>query len=629
MNLPKYALIDLGTGEIKDYPISKEFYENYIGGKALGSRLLFDLLPVGVEPLSAENIVIINTSPINGTGAPSSSRFNMTFKNVMTGGIASSNCGGQFGVMLKAAGFDGIILKGAAVEHSYIEILDGEIALKNADELWGMDTEKAQEQFNPHWGKLVIGPAGENGVHYACAVSGERVAGRCGAGAVLGKKNIKALVAFGTKRPEIYNKEKFDKHNEKWISFLKNHPMTGNALPKYGSVGLLNNANSAHALPTKNFSRGQYEKSENLTGEKLADTLLTRNSGCVSCPIRCERRVMVGDKEVKGPEYETVGLFGANIENDDLDWINTVNYETDIMGMDSISLGGTLAFAMELQEKGMADFGLHFGSKEGVLEAIHNIAYGIGSGRELGLGCKLLSEKYGGEEFAVHAKGLELAAYEPRRSVGMGLGYATSNRGGCHLNGGYMALIETVGVIAVDTQTPKGKAELNVFFQNMMEAVSAAGFCLFTAQAVVPGILFRLGPAHPVTRFVSKAFLAARPILGHVWGLMPGLIPFNSMYLFPQAKALKLATGLPITSGRFLQIGDRAYNTERMFNLREGLTFRDDKLCDRLTKTPQDSSRSDTVVPLDKMLPRYYKVRGWDENGVPKARKLKRLKINV
>ncbi len=629
MKLPKYILIDLVDGSVSDYPISQELYEKYLGGKALAARLLFDLMPVGVKALSADNVIIINTSPMNGTGAPSSSRFNMTFKNVMTNGIASSNCGGQFGVMLKASGYDGIILKGGAKSPSYIEILDGDVSIKSAEHLWGMDAEKVQEEFNPHWGKLVIGPAGENGVHYAAAVSGERVAGRCGAGAVLGAKNIKAIVAFGTKRVELYDKEKFDVYNRKFIDFLRTHPMTGNALPRYGSAGLLNNANASHALPTKNFSRGQYEKHSKITGETLADTVLTRNSGCVSCPIRCERRVMVNGKEVKGPEYETVGLFGSNIEIDDLDFINVVNFEADILGMDSISLGGTIAFAMELQEKGMADFGLHFGSKEGVLEAIRDIAYGRGAAKELGLGSKLLAEKYGGKEFAVNAKGLELAAYEPRRSVGMGLGYATSNRGGCHLNGGYVALIETVGVVSVDTQTPKGKAELGIFFQNMIEAASSAGFCLFTSMAIIPGFLSQLGPAHPVTRFVSKFLITARPVLGALWGMMPWVLPFNWMYLLPYTQSLKLATGMPMTSGKFLQIGERCFNTERLFNLREGLTAADDSLCERLTKVPQDPSREDTVVPLAKMLPRYYKVRGWDKNGVPTPRKLKKLGIDI
>ena len=629
LTLPKYALIDLSTGKVSDYPISKELFTKYIGGKALGSRLLFDLMPAGVDPLTKENVMIVNTGPMNGTGAPSSSRFNVSFKNVMTGGIASSNCGGQFGVMLKAAGFDGIILMGGAEKPSYIEILDGEITLKSADHLWGMDAEKVQEEFNPHWGKLVIGPAGENGVHYAAAVSGERVAGRCGAGAVLGVKNIKALVAFGTKKAPILHKEEFDKYNAKFINFLRTHPMTGNSLPRYGSAGLLNNANASHALPTKNFSKGQYEHADKITGEALADTVLTRNSGCVSCPIRCARRVMVDGKEVKGPEYETVGLFGANIENYDLEWIDEINYVADIYGMDAISLGGTIAFAMELQEKGMADFGLHFGSKEGVLEAIHDIAYGIGAAKELGLGSKLLSEKYGGKDFAIHAKGLELASYEPRRSVGMGLGYATSSRGGCHLNGGYAALIETVGVVAVDTQTPKGKAELTVFFQNMIEATSASGFCLFTMMAVIPGFLSNLGPAHPITRFVSKFLITARPVLGVMWNLMPGILPFNWLYLVPYAQSLKLATGLSVTAGSFLQAGERAFNTDRLFNLREGLTGKDDALCDRLTKTPQDPTKPNTVVPLDKMLPRYYKVRGWDKNGVPTAKKLKKLGITV
>jgi aldehyde:ferredoxin oxidoreductase len=629
VKLPKYVLIDLAAGSVSEYPISEELYIKYVGGKALGSRLLFDLMPKGVDPLSWDNILIINTCPMNGTGAPSTSRFNLSFKNVMTNGIASSNCGGQFGVMLKAAGFDGIILKNGAEKPSYIEIIDGEICIKDAGDLWGLDAEKVQEKFNPLWGKLVIGPAGENKVHYACAVSGERVAGRCGAGAVLGAKNIKALVAFGSKKVEIYDKENFDKYNRKFIDFLRTHPMTGSSLPRYGSVGLLNNANASHALPTKNFSKGQFKNASKITGEELADTLLTRNSGCVSCPIRCERRVMVHDKEVKGPEYETVGLFGANMEIDDLEFINLVNYEVDILGMDSISLGGTIAFAMELQEKGLADFGLRFGSKEGILEAIHNIAYGIGSGKELGLGSKLLSEKYGGKEFAVHAKGLELASYEPRRSVGMGLGYATSNRGGCHLNGGYVALIETVGVVSIDTQTPKGKAELGIFFQNMIEAASASGFCLFTSMAIIPGFLSNLGPAHPITRFVSKFLITARPVLGAMWNLMPGLLPFNWMYLLPYCKSLKLATGMPMTSGKFLQIGERCFNTERLFNLREGLTAADDSLCERLTKTPQDASRKDTVVPLDKMLPRYYKVRGWDKNGVPTPRKLRKLGITV
>lgn len=627
MNLPVYARIDLTTGDISPYPISERLFEQYIGGKILGGKLLYDLMPKGTDALAPESVLIINTGPANGTGAPSSSRFNLSFKNVLTGGVASSNCGGQFGVMLRRAGFDGLILTGKAERLSYVEILDGHIAIRDASAFAGMDAEKVQEQFDRHWGKLVIGPAGENLVRYAGAMSGERMAGRCGAGAVLGSKNLKGLVAFGTKAAPVENKPALDKYVAKWVAFLQKHPMTGEALPRYGSAGLVSSANASGALPTRNFTKGRYEKFRDISGETLADTHLTRNSGCVSCPIRCERRVKVGGKEVKGPEYETVGLFGANIENNDLEWINEINYQADILGMDTISLAGTIAFAMELQEKGMADFGLHFGDIENIKDVIGKIARREGIYSELANGSKWLSDKYGGKEFAIHAKGLELASYEPRQSVGMGLGYATANRGGCHLNGGYLALIESVGVLSVDKNSPKGKAELTVMFQNMMEAISAGGFCLFTAQAVIPAFFFRLGPTHPITRFANGALASARFLLRPMWNLLPGLIPFNTMYLMPHAEVLKHVTGLRMTTGKLMQVGERGYNTERLFNLREGLTAKDDSLPDRLTKVPQQADDPKTIVPLDKMLPRYYKVRGWDANGVPTPQKLRRLGI--
>jgi aldehyde:ferredoxin oxidoreductase len=627
MNIPKYVIINLNSETVSNYNIHKELFEKYLGGKALAARILYDLLPKGTEPLSPEAILIINTGPMNGTGAPSSSRFNLTFKNVLTNGIGSSNCGGQFGIMLKKAGLDGIIITGKASRPSTIEIIDGEVRILDASNLWGMDAEKTQEEFYMGYGKLVIGPAGENLVRYACALSGERVAGRCGAGAVMGSKNIKAIVAYGATRQKIYNKKKFDKYVGKWIKFLKNHPMTGKALGLYGTAGLVNSANSSGALPTHNFKKGYFDKADEISGETLAERYLIRNNGCISCPIRCERRVTVNGKEVKGPEYETVGLFGSNIDSTNLELINEINYEADILGLDTITLGGTLAFAMELQERGIKDFGLRFGYTDNIIEIIRKIAHAEGEYSELGQGSKWLSEKYGGKEYAIHSKGLELAAYEPRRSVGMGLGYATSNRGGCHLNGGYLALIESVGVLSIDKQTHKGKPELTIFFQNMMEAISSAGFCLFTAHAVIPALFFHLGPAHWITRIANKAIIGARYILRPIWSLLPGLIPFNSMMIMPHAQAVKLATGLNMTTGKLLQVGERGFNIERMFNIREGLTDKNDALPDRLTKTRQDERQANTVVCLDKMLPAYYKLRGWDNKGIPKKEKLKTLGI--
>jgi len=628
MKLPSYAIVDLTNRTVTRYPINEQLYKAYIGGKTLGARLLYDLTPAGVDPLGKDAIVIINTSPANGTGAPCSSRFNMTFKNVLTGGIASSNCGGQFGVMMKRAGFDGIILKGQSESPCVIAILDNRITISDAGELWGKDAEETQLAFPKIYGKLVIGPAGEHLVRYAAAVSGERVAGRCGAGAVLGAKKIKALVAYGTQQPEIYDRKKFSKYVRKWVAFLRNHPMTGEALPNYGSAGLVSKANASNALPTHNFKYGHSKEAHTVSGETLADKYLLRNSSCISCPIRCERRVSVDGKDVKGPEYETCGFFGPNIDAISMENMLKLNYLCDILGMDTISLASTLAFAMELKENGVADFGVEFGNSDNLFEVVEKIARREGLYSELANGSKWLSEKYGGKEYAMHSKGLEMASYEPRRSVGMGLGYATSNRGGCHLNGGYLALLESVGVLSMDALSIAAKPAFTAFFQNALEAISASGFCLFSAQSFVPAILFKLGPHHPVTRTIGKIATHLGFGVRALLCMMP-ILRFNSVFLFPHAEALRLITGLPFYTGSFVKLGERGFNMERLYNYREGLSKADDSLPDRLTKTPQDASNPKTVVRLDKMLPVYYQIRGWDKNGAPKTRTLHRLGVQA
>ncbi|MEG0376881.1 MAG: aldehyde ferredoxin oxidoreductase family protein [Eubacterium sp.] len=629
MKAVRYIHINLSTQKVFDFPIEPGTLKKYLGGKVLGAKLLYDLLPKGTDPLSAESILIINTGPMNNTGAPSSSRFNLSFKNVLTGGIASSNCGGQFGVMLKKSGVDGLIITGKAEQPCCIEILDGTVVFQDAKPLWGLDAEAVQEVFPKAYGKLVIGPAGENLVRYACAVSGERVAGRCGAGAVMGSKNLKAIIAYGSQKTIAASPEKFDHYIKKWVRFLKGHPMTGKSLGLYGSAGLVSSANISGVLPTKNFTAGKWDKADAISGETLAETLLVRNSGCISCPIRCERRVRVCGKEVKGPEYETLGLFGSNIENNDLQLINDLNYEADILGLDTISMAGTMAFAMELYEKGLADFGLRFGKKDNLLDVVRKIAHREAPYDELADGSLRLSEHYGGTDYAIHAKGLELASYEPRKSVGMGLGYATANRGGCHLNGGYLALMESVGVMSTGQTETKGKPELTVLLQNGMEAASAAGFCLFTLQTMVPSILFKLGPSSPVTGIAGKSMVSARGLLGHIWPMMPAAMPIQSMFLFPHAKAIELAAGIKMTTGDFLEVGERGYNLERLFNLREGLTAKNDTLPKRLTDEPLDPDDPTTVVRLDKMLPIYYKVRGWDTAGIPTEKTLKRLNLGA
>ena len=402
--------------------------------------------------------------------------------------------------------------------------------------------------------------------------------------------------------------------------------MTGQSLPRYGSAGLVNKANATNALPTRNFQSGHFDRADAVSGETLTETRLIRNSGCVSCPIRCERRVPVDGRELKGPEYETLGFFGPNIGAADMDAVLRMNWLCDIYGVDTISFASSLAFAMELKERGMADFGLEFGKTDELEDVLLKVVNREGVYSDIADGTKRMAAKYGGKDFAINSKGLELASYEPRRSVGMGLGYAVANRGGCHLNGGYLALLESVGVLSMDALTPKGKAQFTAFMQDALEAVSSAGCCLFSAQTFVPGVFFKLGPNSAVTKLVGRVMPHMGPMVALMLNMTPA-IAFNSLLLLPHAEALRRATGLRMFTGSFLNLGERSYNLERLYNLREGLTAKDDTLPKRLTKELQDPSNPRTRVPLEKMLPIYYKTRGWDKEGRPTKRKLRRLGI--
>ena len=337
----------------------------------------------------------------------------------------------------------------------------------------------------------------------------------------------------------------------------------------------------------------------------------------------------MGDKEVKGPEYETLGMLGSNLENSDLEMIKAWNHQADLLGLDTISLGSVLGFAMELQERGIKDFGLRFGETAGIAEVINKITYREGEYSDLADGVKALADKYGGREFAIHSKGLELAAYDPRKAVGMGLGYATANRGGCHLNGGYLVFLEALGPLFIDALTDKGKPALAVLFQNGMEAISAAGSCLFTSFTLVPDLIYKMNPGGAALKLLGKSMIGSRFLLERTGGLLPYLLPFNSLYLFPHAQAVRLATGIKMTTGKFLQLGERSFNMERVFNIREGINGTEDSLPRRLTDEAMDPARSDSKVDLSAMLPLYYKIRGWDKAGQPTTNKLRQLQIVV
>ena len=629
----KVLLLDLAARTTENYIWTDLDREKYIGGKAMASKILYDNLTGAEKPFDSENLIVIATGPLTGTGAPSSNRFDISSLSPLTGITSSSNCGGNFGFYLKKAGLDALIIRGKCETLSWLEIDNGEFIFHNAQELRDLkcgETQAAlQEKLNAEHGKKVscgmicIGPAGENLVRFASVISGERAAGRAGMGAVFGSKNLKGITAAGDAIPSIYDREGAAAHRKKWVNDIRRHPLTGEQLPKMGTAGLVSSMQVHGLLSTRNYGKGQFEQFEAVSGEALAEELTAANSGCLSCPIRCTRRVPVDGKTVKGPELETLGLLGGNIENDNLEQICRWNYELDELGMDTISTAGTIAWAMEASEKGLWECGLRFGETEELSQVFDDIAHRRGIGAELAEGSKRLSEKYGGTEFAIQSKGMELAAYEPRRSVGQGLGYAVANRGGCHLNGGYLVVLEGLG-LDVNGQTPRGKADLCMVMQDLMEAISMGGQCLFTSYGVFPAFLLN-NPNGALTKTVNSVI----PFLGpavRVLNKLPELASFN-LPLLPYPYELAYTTGMKMNIGKFIRCGERSYNVERAVNARFGVSAENDKLPKRLTDVPQDPQRPDTRVPLEQMKKTYYRARGWEKNGLPSEKKLRRLGI--
>lgn len=624
----RVVLFDLSTGKAEDYPWTDHERELYVGGKIMAAKILYDHLKGNEAAFSEDNWIVISTGPMTGTGAPSSARFNVSGVSPLTGILASSNCGGSFGIYLKKAGIDALILKGRCQEASWLEINEGEFILHSAAELWGTKTSECQEKLKElvpakNFGQLCIGPAGENLVSYAGLVSDERSAGRAGLGAVLGWKRLKAITAVGKQLAPIYNKEKTSAWIRKWTKYLRTHPLTGEVMPRFGTANLVKPMQQHGLLSTRNYSAGQFADFEQVSGEKLEESFNIINKGCISCPIRCARTVCVDGRQVKGPELESLVLLSSNLENSDMQKVLEWNLLLDELGMDTISAANTLAWAMEANEKGFWQSGLEFGKKENIAAIFEDIAYRRGIGDELAEGSRRLSEKYGGKDFAIHSKGLELAAYEPRRAVGQGLGYAVSNRGGCHINGGYAVIVEGLGLNA-DPQTPKAKADITMLLQNILEALSASGQCIFTSYGFFPGILLK-NPEGLLVAVVNRLI----PHLGWAVRMInkyPELLAFH-LPMVHHTRMFEYALGMKMNLGKFIRLGERGYNLERSINCRFGITAENDRLPKRLTHDSQRSDDRRTVVPLEEMKKTYYQARGWNENGIPKEITLRKLKI--
>jgi aldehyde:ferredoxin oxidoreductase len=616
--------VDLANRCFAFKPLDEEIAKLYLGGKGYGTRLLYDLTQPGIDPLGPENPLIFATGPLNGSMAPQSNRFAVVCKSPLTGGIGNAACGGSFAYGLKKAGIDVLIILRQSPTPMRLDI-DGDhdsVAFHDATELWGKGTYATQESLGKGKHHAVIGPAGEHLVLFAGIVSNERIAGRTGVGAVMGSKRLKAITVTGTRKLEMEDEEKF-KDYTKWLrQYFRAHPVLGEKLRRYGTMGIVNTTNARNIIPTRNFKFGHHDDAMNVSGEYLEDHgLVGVKSSCIHCPVACGRDVEVeGVGRVKGPEYETVALLGSNLEIPDLKRVSEWNYLADDLGMDTISLGATLGFAMELQEHGLLQAGLTFGDATGISAMIQDIGHRRGLGDDLADGVKRLSEKYGGKEFAMHVKGLELSAYDPRGSYAQGVEYATTNRGGCHIQGASM-YFESTGPLTIDPQSLRLKAEIPVVQQNLACAINSMVLCIFTTYGMIPKAIHDMDP----NSFMHRALATMFEHSGALYRLVTKL-KLRPLTWFEQW--LTFITGQTFTSGHLQEIGARIFNLERMYNLREGLTGKDDTLPHRILHE-STFPHLHSGHPLDQLLPQYYKIRGWDEHGVPLPRTLKRLQVRT
>ena len=604
--------VDLTAKTIKSEPVDEEVAKKYLGGKGYATYLLYRYLkeykrkgisPADIDPLGPENVLIFATGPGTGVpGFPSSGRYHvMALKSPLTGSIGSGNSGGEWGPFLKFAGFDMVVIEGASDTPVYLEIVNGEAELKGAEDLWGKNTFDTNRILKERVkGKNVsvtcIGPAGENLVYMACIVNDEhRAVGRTGLGAVMGSKKLKAIVVSGEEKVPIADPERFREVSRKCLDKMRKNSVTGEGLPTYGTAILVNVINNAGILPYKNWQTGVNPDAENISGETLADKYLTRRRACWGCTIGCGRvtSVKTGPFQIlssEGPEYESIWALGSSAAVKELDAIVKANHYCDELGMDPISLGSTIAAAMELNEKGyipeeeLQGLDLKFGNAAALVEAVWRTAYKAGFGKFLALGSRKLCELYGHPELSMSVKGLEMPAYDPRGAKGIGLTYATANRGGCHVTG-YTISPEILGIPEkIDPLTTEGKAKWSKTFQDFTCVVNSTVNCLFVTFALD-----------------AKDY----------------------------AELLSAVTGWSLTEDDVMKIGERIYNLERVIINELGFDGKDDTLPQRLLKEamPEGAAKGQ-VVELEVMKEEYYKLRGW-VNGKPTPEKLKELDIEL
>jgi aldehyde:ferredoxin oxidoreductase len=608
----KVLRVDLTAGTCTPEPLRMDWAMDYLGSRGLATKYLVEETDPKVDPLSPENKMIMSTGPLTGTMASTGGRYTVVTKGPLTNAIACSNSGGFFGAELKFAGWDMIIFEGKSPKPVYLYLENDKAELRDASHLWGgscWHTEEAIKKAHqdPQIRVCSIGVSGENQVLFSCIVNDlHRAAGRSGVGAVMGSKNLKAVALRGTKGVSgIKNFPEFLKVTTEKKQILAENAVTGEGLPKFGTQVLMNVINEIGALPTRNHRDSHFDEAGKISAEAMAEkrpsdgkAQLITNAACFGCTIACGRISKIDETHFTvvnkpeywgasgGLEYEAAWALGAANGVDDLEALQYANLICNEQGMDPISFGATVGAVMELYEMGVLtreQIGVEapFGSAAALAQFADMTAKGIGFGVEIGQGSKRLCEKYGHPELSMSVKGQEFPAYDARGIQGMGLTYATSNRGACHLRS-YTVASEVLGIpVKTDPLTTDGKPELVKAFQDATAAFDAAGICIFTSFA------WTLADVQPQVQAACEGD----------WSLE-----------------------------KLNDVGERIWNMEKLYNLASGLTRADDNLPPRLLNEPVKGGPAEGLVSgLPKMLPEYYDLRGWDAEGVPKQETLARL----
>jgi aldehyde:ferredoxin oxidoreductase len=600
--------IHLSDRSIREETFGEEVARKYFGARGLAIKVLLEEMDPGADPLSPESLLIMATGPLTSTPTPTGNRYLAICKSPLTGALAYSNSGGVFPTMMKRSGYDLFVFEGKAEGPVYLYVDERKAELRDASELWGKDTHETEDRIRADTADDVavacIGPAGERQALIAAIINDKhRAAARSGVGAVMGSKNLKAVAVRGDLKPALYDENALKAVVRAANKDLAADIRKGSTMRIYGTSYVPDVTNEAGVFPTFNFQYGQFEGTHKINGPTLKEHFLIRHTACYGCPLACARLTEVdgevwGEKyagQGEGPEYETIGSLGSACGIDNMAAITKANYLCNELGLDTISAGVTIACAMEMYTKGIlkeAEIGrpLPFGDADGMIEMLKKAAYREGFGEEIAQGSWRLAGKYGHPEMSITAKKQEFPSYDARGLKGMGLLYATSNKGASHMAGD-TAYTELFGVgKKIDGLTYEGKAALTKHFQDLFTLIDSAGLCVFVA-------------------------------LRYTVDTVNGYVPVRATEMINQA------TGSDYTPEGVMEAAERVYTLERLFLTKAGMSRADDTLAERMAESMPTGPIQGETFELDRLLDDYYVERGWDADGIPTREKLEALGV--